>query len=134
MRRVEVSTFEKLVGQLMSLYDELTLLSKKNPNDAVNKFKLRLINKLILQANQFLGEKYLPFDDFESFDEDDVPQNSDVVFIIAQYLQCFEKFRADNVKIIYNHWNWVVDPEPEEAPDKDGKVYVQTVRPKRLRE
>lgn len=52
---------------------------KKNPNDAVNKFKLKFVNKLLSQSNDYLADKYKPFDDFDSFDEDDIPQNSDVV-------------------------------------------------------
>ena len=136
MKRTEVDVFEKLVGQLMSLYDELAILSKKKPNDAVSTFKLRFINNLVSQANQFLGENYIPFADFEVFDEDDVPQNSDVVFIVSQYLQCFEKYRADNVKWDYDIrcWSWTVDPEPGDTPSRDGKVHIRTVKPERLRE
>jgi len=134
MERTEVDVFEKLVGQLMSLYDELAILSRKRPNDAVSTFKLRFINNLVSQANQFLGEDYMPLADFEVFNEDDVPQNSDVVFIVSQYLQCFEKYRADNTVKRFDHWYWVVDPEHGEEPASDGNVYIPTVRPKRLRE
>ena len=136
MKRTDVDAFEKLVGQLMSVYDELAILSSKKPNDAVSKFKLRFINNLVSQANQFLAENYIPFPDFEVFDEDDVPQNSDVVFVLSQYLQCFEKYRADNVKWDYNcdSWCWIVDPEPGDSPSRDGKVHIRTVKPERLRE
>ena len=134
MKRVEVDTFEKLVGQFMSLYEELAVLSKKNPNDAINKFKLKFANNLLAQANQFLGEKYVPFGDFEVFDEDDVPWNSDVVLMLSQYLQCFEKYRADNVKWNDYNWCWLVDPRRGEEPSSDGKVHIRTVRPRRLRE
>lgn len=76
MNRANVDTFEKISGQLLSIYEEISLLSKKSPNDAVNKFKLKFVNKLLLQSNDYLGEMYKPFDDFDSFDEDDIPQNS----------------------------------------------------------
>ncbi|TKJ31432.1 MAG: hypothetical protein CEE40_01190 [Chloroflexi bacterium B3_Chlor] len=134
MKRTQVDTFEKLVGQLMGLYDELAILSKKNPNDALNKFKLKLINALLSQANQFLGEDYIPFGDFEVFDEDDMPRNSDVVLILSQYVQCFEKFRADNVEMYAGSWQWIVDPEAGEEVSRGGKAHIRTVRPKRLRE
>jgi len=58
MNKAEVDRFEKLSGQLISVYEELSLLSKKNPNDAVNKFKLKFINKLLDQSNEFLSNKY----------------------------------------------------------------------------
>ena len=72
MNKDRVNVYEKLFGQLLSIYEEISLLSKKNPNDAVNKFKLRFINNLLLKSNEFLDENYRPFDDFEQFDEDDI--------------------------------------------------------------
>lgn len=133
MRRANVDKFEKLVGQLQSTYDEISLLSKKSLNDAVNKFKLKFINTLLKQANEFLGQKYKPFSDFALFNEDDIPQNSDIAFILSQYLQCFEKLRADNVVNVYGTWYWAVEPEKGEKADERGFVYIGTVIPKRLR-
>lgn len=47
-----------------------------------------------------------PFADFETFDEDSLPTNSDVVLILSQYLDCLEGWRSDNVfKEGYN-WYW----------------------------
>src|SRR5579863_4297153 len=97
MERSDVDTFEKLAGQFLSTYDEIALLSKRSPNDAVNKFKLKFINTLLAQGNKFMEKGYKPFDDFTQFDVDEVPHNSDVVFILSQYIQCFEKWKADNV-------------------------------------
>jgi hypothetical protein len=112
----------------------MSLLSKKSPNDAVNIFKLKFLNTLLDQANQLLGSAYRPFTDFERFDQDNVPQNSDVVFILAQYLQCFEKLRADNVVVRGGHWQWVIEAKSDPEADEVGRVYVRTVRPKKLRE
>ncbi len=89
----------------------------------MNKFKLSFINDLLKQAPQFLGGNYIPFGHFSEFDEDDVPQNSDVVFMLAQYLQAFEKFRADNVYSEYGSWYWKVAGSDEK---------IETVMPKRL--
>ena len=134
MNREHVDIFEKLTGQFASTYDELALLSKKSPNDAVNKFKLKFINQLLDQSNIFLGEEYKPFDDFMQFDEDDMPQNSDVVFILSQYIQCFEKLRADNVVFRRGTWHWRVDVGENELGGEHGFVYIRTTKPKRLRE
>lgn len=123
MELQSVDRFEKLVGQFQSMYDEVAVLSKKSPNDAMNQFKLNLINNLLEQGNRFLGERYKPFGTFSLFDEDNVPQNSDVVFIMSQYLQSFEKLRADQVYYSQGTWYWLVE----------GKK-LQTVKPKRLRE
>lgn len=134
MNRDNVDTFEKLSGQLLSIYEEVSLLSKKNPNDAVNKFKLKFVNHLISQSNDFLSEKYRPFEDFSEFDEDDIPQNSDVVFILSQYLQCFEKLRADNVVIKHGTWFWRVEGGSEDSTDDEGMVLIRTVKPKKLKD
>src|SRR5665647_1900664 len=106
MKRKDVDKFEKLSGQLVGVYDELSMLSKKSPNDAVNKFKLKFVNSLIVESNLFLSASYRPFSEFEIFDVDEMPQNSDVVFILAQYIQCFEKLRADNVVAKHGGWYW----------------------------
>ncbi|MFH2102221.1 MAG: hypothetical protein ABIJ39_02535 [Chloroflexota bacterium] len=134
MNKADVDKFEKLSGQLISVYDEISLLSKKNPNDAVNKFKLKFVNNLIEQSNKFLSDKYRPFEEFNRFDEDDVPQNSDVVFILSQYLQCFEKLRSDNVTYNLGTWYWRVEGGKDDRVDKDGMVLIRTVKPQKLKD
>lgn len=118
----ELEQFEKLIGQLRGLHEELGLLAKKSPNDAVNAFKLRLINKVIASANRTLGLGYLPFDDFEAFDTDDMPTNSDVTLVLAQYLEESERYRSDNVEQYRGVWWYVVDGERSDvrtsAPSK----------------
>lgn len=132
MNKNDVDNYERLSGQLVGIYEEISLLSKKSPNDAINKFKLKFINKLIADSNQFLSNKYRPFDDFFSFEEDDIPLNSDVVFIVSQYLQCFEKSRADNVIMKNGAWYWSIKGNKGDAIDENGLVYIKTTRPKKL--
>lgn len=134
MNKSDVDRFEKLSGQLISVYEEMSLLSKKNPNDAVNKFKLKFINRLIAESNEFLLAKYHPFEDFDSFDEDDIPNTSDVVFILSQYLQCFEKLRADNVVWELSSWYWLVVGDDGDNVDENGMIKIRTVKPKKLKD
>ncbi len=103
--------FEKVNTQLEMVYEELTSLSKKSPNDAVNKFKLQFVNKILKDTNLLLDAKHRPFDDFSMFDEEALPTNSDVVFILAQYLGCMENLRAENVQQMdySTNWYWVID-------------------------
>ncbi len=93
----DVERLEKLIGQLQGLYSEIGALAKKSPSDAVNSFKLKLINRILATGNAVLGDKYKPFDEFDQFDSDDAPSTSDVTMIIAQYLEEVERFRSDNV-------------------------------------
>ena len=113
MEEEEVFKFEKVQGQIEGLYKEIGLLSKKSPNDAVNKFKLKFINQLLIIANSLLTGDYKPLEGFETFEEEDLPY-SDVTFIFEQYLNCLEKFRGDNVSCDSYEWYWVVDGEVSE--------------------
>lgn len=133
MKKVEQEKFETLCGQLGSFYDEVSVLSKKTPNDALNKFKLKFINQLLGQANAFLG-KYKPLADFDVFSIDDVPSNSDVVFVLAQYLEAFERLRGDNVIQYAGTFWWKLEPVKGDPLDDKGRLLVRTTKPKRLQE
>lgn len=112
MDKQQVETFLKLQPQLKSAYDEIALLSKKKPTDSLNTFKLKFINSILLRANEILEDKYKPFpEDFTLFNEDDMPNNSDVVFILSHYLTSLEKLRCDNIKHSDYKWYWLIDGE-----------------------
>ena len=132
MTEDEVNDFEKIQTQLDSLHSEISILSKKSQNDALNKFKMKFVNQAIAKANTMLGEKYKPFPDFIQFEDDDLPTNSDVTMILGQYLNCLEKLRADNISReqeydgnrYFYEWYWRVDGKKSKiktkAPEKIG--------------
>jgi len=110
MTEAEVEVFEKLFAQTQALNTEIGTLSKKSPNDAVNKFKLKFVNLTLQAANEVLGKRYKPFADFDSFDLDDLPTNSDVTLMLSQYLNCMDKLQSDNVERgDLRWWYWVID-------------------------
>ena len=118
----DVDKFIKLVKQIKGLIAEFSVLSKKKPDDAVNKFKIKLINPVLEVANYFVSaKKYKPFADFELFHEDDLPTNSDILVILSQYNACLEKYFEDSINYDndYKYW-WVVNEEisPIEAPEE----------------
>ena len=126
MIRQEVDTFEKVQAQIEGLHTEISTLSKKSQNDALNKFKLKFVNQILKEANKLLGDIYKPFSDFELFDENEIPTTSDVAMMLTQYLSCFEKFRADNVKQGSNlRWYWIIDGKESD---------IKTIMPKKIRE
>ena len=122
----DVHDLEKVTGQLASIYSEITALAKKSPSDAVNGFKLRLINAVLITANRVLGEDYIPFSDFTQFDADDVPSTSDVALLVGQYIEEAERFRSDNVQNVSGAWMYIVSNKPSEirsrAPSRILKV------------
>jgi len=111
MTEEEVNQFEKIQSQMSGLYMEIGLLSKKNPNDAVNKFKLKFINKSIMESNELLGDDYKPYQEFDKFEEAEMPTTSDVTMMLEQYLNCLEKLRSDNLEYRAGTCYWVIDGE-----------------------
>jgi hypothetical protein len=116
MSNFNIEEFKKILNQLEGLHEEISNLSKKSYSDALNLFKLKLVNKVLLRTNSLLGKKYKPFDDFENFNEDDIPSNSDVALVLSQYINCMESLREENIvsKIEYTvsgsvaklFWHW----------------------------
>jgi len=128
MQESDISKFERLQAQLQSLYTEFGVLAKGKPNDALNVFKLGLINKVLEEANTILNDESRPFGDFTQFDVDAMPNNSDVLLVLSMYLNGLEKLRADNITADDyerpNHWCWLVD----------GKVSdIRTSPPRKLK-
>lgn len=122
MKTTDVNLFEKIQVQMQALHDEVGVLSKKSPNDALNKFKLKLVNGLIHEANSLLTGDYKPLANFEVFNEDDIPTNSDVVMVLAQYLNCLEKLRSDNIEQGYDSgWYWVVNNKLSDIKTKSPR-------------
>ena len=114
MKSENIEKFEKLYTQIKGLYSELCILSKKAPDGHINKIKLKFVNQIILIANQILGTEYSPFEDFELFDEDDMSTNSDVVFILSQYIKCLEKYKFDNIHRLSGRWYWRLEDIKEQ--------------------
>jgi hypothetical protein len=107
-KKEDIFEFEKLEQQLYSFHAEISELSRKKPNDALNKFKLQLINATLTGLNALLGD-HRPFDDFEKFDVDDLPTNSDVVVILGQYAGAAYNFRREHTQLVsFDDWRWVI--------------------------
>jgi hypothetical protein len=125
MKRKDLDKFEKLKAQLDSLYQEMSVLAKKSPNDAVNAFKIEFINLTLHACNDFFGKTYLPFPNFALFSTDELPTNSDVTFMLSQYIECAEKLRSDNImeEEFGGDWYWCIQGDGEK---------VQTAPPKKL--
>lgn len=93
----DVHNFERLVVQLQALQAEISQLAKKSPNDGLNKFKLKLVNTVLVAANELFVGNFKPVEGFELFDEDDLPTNSDVAMVLTLYIEQSERFRSANV-------------------------------------
>ncbi len=95
-----ISVFEKVEEQIEAFFEEFSILSRKKPDGALNKFKVGLLNHSLENANSFLDGDYRPFPEFSTFDSDSLPTASDVVMILAQYRRGLEAYRRN-----YTHWD-----------------------------
>ncbi len=94
----EITTAERaekhddLMSLLNSMFREFQDLSKKKPDGALNKRKVEIVNRLLRDIHAIVEEEstraYL-----DLLDEDDLPQNSDVVLILGQAVAAMETFR-----------------------------------------
>jgi hypothetical protein len=123
MKKKQIDEFETLDGQLQAFYTEMNTLVKKNPNDALNSFKLKLVNSALQRANSILGKTRKPFADFDQFDEASMPTTSDVLVIVSQYLSALEQLRTENIYFSRVRWVWSVDDHNQE---------IRTAPPKKL--
>ena len=108
----EVKNLGKLIVQLQGLHTEISLLAKKSPNDGLNLFKLKLVNKVLVRGNEILTGHYKPFEDFSEFDEESLPTNSDVTMILTLYIEQAERFRSDNMVSHDYEWRFVINGAP----------------------
>ena len=77
---------------------------------------------------ELLGQRYRPFSEFDFFSSEDIPSNSDVTFILSQYISCAEQLRADNIYQDDLDWYWYID----DADSDDEEERIQTSPPKKL--
>ena len=113
----EIDKFVKLVMQIEKILSEFDSLSKKKPDNALNKFKLELVNTVLRSANQIINKENKPFPNFDEFREEEIPTNSDVVMILSQYVACLDKFRRENtIKNEDREWVWVIKGRVSRLP------------------
>lgn len=88
----EVQQFLMLSDLLASVYLEMKEFSKKKPDEPLNKFKVKNINRVLEPIKEILkGEPTISFLDL--LDDDVLPSNSDAILIIGQYTAAMERFK-----------------------------------------
>lgn len=95
----KVAAWENLNPLLQAMFREFQDLSKKKPDGQVGKTKVKIVNRLLSCVHLVLMEE--PSHCFlDLLDEDDLPQNSDVVLILSQSVAAMTAF-----KIRYYRWD-----------------------------
>ena len=97
--RAKADQYEVVKPLLAAMYDEFRELSKKKPEAVVSKRKIKLANRLLESCRDVLQDEEA-FKFLDLIDEDDVPQQSDVVLMLSQYVAAMASFHGK-----YHGWN-----------------------------
>lgn len=103
----KAQTHDNMTPLLEAMYTEFKELSKKKPNSAVSKSKIRIVNRLLERVRTVLSDEesigYL-----DMLDEDDVPQASDVTLILSQYVASMNAFTTKHYGYNNGERNWFI--------------------------
>lgn len=112
--KAEAGKFEMLAKLLTSIYEEMKEFSKKKPDEMLNKFKVKNINRVLSQIKEIMNKE--PTDEFlDLLDEESLPSNSDSILIIGQFNAAMAQFRSKyyrNYMVGVGHDLWSTKEEP----------------------
>jgi hypothetical protein len=90
--QAKADSWEVLMPLLRAMYNELKELSKKKPEGVVGKAKIAIVNRLLHKCREVLAdEESIAF--LDVLNDDDMPQASDVVLMLSQYVAAMEQFQ-----------------------------------------
>ena len=104
------ASHDSLMPLLAAMFREFQEASKKKPDAVLNKRKVEIVNRLLVDVFKILEDEptraYL-----DLLDEDDLPQNSDVALILGQAEAAMEAFKnkyyAWNGNTLKNEWKFL---------------------------
>lgn len=111
----QAARFEMLRPMIASAHKEIGELSKKKQDGIVNDLKVRHINRLLAPLKEILVDD--PSADYlELLDEETLPQNSDAVFVLGQFLAAMDQYKGRHTLGHYGKWRtveWIAKREEE---------------------
>lgn len=132
MKKNDIIICEKSRKQLQALYTELHPYALKKPHDTVTKFKLNVVNSLLGIIDNLIGQENLPIAGFSFFDEDSMPNISDISLVLNQYIQALEIFRSRNIELDNEDENiWIY--KTDDAESDEDYLIIQTDPPTSFR-
>ena len=105
--RVKVKEYFLLSELLNSIYLEMKEFSKKKPNDLLNEFKVKNINRVLSQIKSLLISE--PTSQFlDVLDNAILPSNSDAILVIGQFKASMNRFYEKNTSVL----KWKTQEQP----------------------
>ena len=120
-----VAIYEATSGIFSGLIKEVRELSRKKPDAAMSKAKVRLINRALVELDKILKDE--PEGQFlDQLDEEDLPQYSDAVLVMVQYETAVAAFssryhRLVNVGLHEYERYWITDVFLSEWKEVNGQ-------------
>lgn len=106
-----VDKFVMLSQLLSSIYSEMKEFSKKKPDEPLNKFKVKNVNRVLEKVKEALKDE--PTIEFlDLLDDESLPSNSDAILIIGQYTASMNSYR-NKFTTEYQRWTTVENPKGE---------------------
>ena len=117
-----IDQYELLEPLLESAYEEMQELSKKKQESPINSYKVKAINRIIIPLKELLKEENVN-SFLDILETDDLPTNSDVVFILGQYKKAMALYRKtyqiyDSTK---HSQIWNLEPASKTTPTTKAK-------------
>lgn len=95
----DAEIFDQTYPLLVSLHQSFKLLSAKKPADSLNVFKCKQVNKILKVCNALL-ENLRPDQDFQAFDVDLMPTNSDCFLMLDLYVASMDMYKQRNSRTV----------------------------------
>jgi hypothetical protein len=104
----KAAKYDTLMPLLQAMFREFQDLTKKKPDGVLSERKVEIVNRLLRDVISALEEEpsraYL-----NMLDEEDLPQNSDVLLILGQSVAAMEGFHSKYWKYTDGRgWRWIV--------------------------
>jgi hypothetical protein len=102
---------DSLMPLLSAMFREFQEFAKKKPEGVLSKNKVKIVNRLLTDILTIVqDEPSRPFLDL--LDEDDLPQNSDVLLMLGQFVAAMEGFHEKYWRhdpVTYKHRWWLIE-------------------------
>jgi len=107
----QVEEFKMLDQLLESIYLEMKEFSKKKPDEPLNKFKVKNVNRVLEPVKNILQLE--PTNIFlDILDDDSLPTNSDAILVIGQFQASMQRFQK-KYAAKYGRWKTKENPTGE---------------------
>jgi hypothetical protein len=109
----QIEEFKMLTELLESIYNEMKEFSKKKPDEPLNSFKVKNVNRVLVKVKDILKNE--PTSIFlDVLDDETLPTNSDAILVIGQFQASMDRFKKKYYLYLKfsGEWQWNTKENP----------------------